>query len=116
MPEQEDGFGTVARRSTRAEAGLERVAMERLPMHFDAGAELLEVCAGEVDAGIDGRFRVGGRLGLNKFAGEIEKRALFAARPGQEGSHRDGSVGDERHSRAFQARRRPKGTQEYSSN
>ncbi len=61
----------------------------------------LSVRGGECDAGVDCGFRVGGRLGLNEFAGEIEKRALFAARPGEQGAHGDGICRIERHLRPF---------------
>ncbi len=97
MAEEEDGFGVDARRSTRAEAGFENVAMVLEPMQFYAASELFEVRGGEDNAGIDCGFRVGGRLGLNEFAGEVEERALFAARPSQQGAHGDGICGDERH-------------------
>jgi hypothetical protein len=67
--------------------GFENIAVVRVPVEFNAAAELLEVRGGESNAGVDRGFRVGGRFGLNQFAGEIEEGALFAARPGQQGAH-----------------------------
>ena len=87
MAEEEDGLRTNPRRTPRAEAGFENVAVARLTMELDAAAELLEVRGGEGDAGVNGGLCVGGRLGSHEPAGEVEERALFAPRPGQQGAH-----------------------------
>jgi hypothetical protein len=102
MAEEEDGLGRfTGARGPRAEASFKNIAEVQLPMQFNAAAKLPQVCRGESNAGIHGGFRVGGRLGLNELAGEIEERTLFAPRPSQQGAHGDGICGIERHLRPW---------------
>jgi len=72
VAKEKDGLGGFGR-STRAEAGFERVAVVLEPMQFDAAAELLEMVGSKGNASVYGGFRVGRRLGLHEFSSEIEE-------------------------------------------
>ncbi len=75
-----------------AEAGFEDIAEGTLAVELDAPAESLGVRGGQGDAGIDGGFRVGGRLGLNQLAEQMEQSGQAAPGSGEQGAHGDGQV------------------------
>jgi hypothetical protein len=72
-----------------AEAELEDVSIVALTVAFDAAIKGFGVSGGQVHAGVDGGFVVGGGFGADEMGDEIEELGVLAACSGEEGAHGD---------------------------
>ena len=90
VAEEQDAQGGIA----RAEAEFEDVTEVAVAVALDATSKGFRVCGGEVHAGIDGGFGIGGGFAEDEPPGEVEQVGLLAAGAGEQSAHGDGSHAD----------------------